>query len=293
MLSRTSSVSGSHGDQVRIALLHARLVALDDGHRALKLAAAWPRLVLQDQRAVGRDRQVLVARVDGGRRAGGQRGLLQDQARVTVEQGDLVLPRGHDPAVGQDVEVGIGNPRTRHIAVVEVGAPDLAARGRVGLGDEGPRRNRALGRWRLTPRDEKLAGAAVVDVRRCVVFHGAAPREDLVRSVEAASERGAGEHPAALRIGNLRAVDRRVIARRRQVLRAGQFLQVQAHVARKRTVGRDFVRGEPDLADAVLHLLLRDRPEQPIRCNRQQDKDDEPHQFEDARSSHLNPSRGR
>ena len=66
---------GMHGDQIRIALLHARLVALDDGHRALQLTAARPRLVLQEQRAVGRNRQVLEARVDGGRRAGGQRGL--------------------------------------------------------------------------------------------------------------------------------------------------------------------------------------------------------------------------
>ena len=266
-----------HGDQVRIALLHAGFIALDDGHRALKLAAARPRLVLQEQRAIGRDRQVLVARVDGWRWAGWQRGLPQDKAGIAVEQGDLVLPCGHDPAIGQDVEVGIGNPRTGHIAVVEVGAPDLAARGRVGLGDERPRRHRALGGRRLTARDEKLTGAAVVDVRRRVVLHGAAPREDLVRTVEAATERGAGEHPAALRIGKLRAVDRWVITRRLQVLRAGQFLRVLADVARKRTVGRDFVRGEANLADAVLQLLLRDRPEQPIGRNRQQGKDDEPY----------------
>jgi hypothetical protein len=97
--------------------------------------------------------------------------------------------------------------------------------------------------------DVQLAGLAVVDVRDAGVIIGAAPGVDRVRAVARAEEAGAGEEAAALRIGDLRAVQRRVVARRRDLLLAVQLLRVQADVARQRAVGRDLPRRQADLRD--------------------------------------------
>ncbi len=275
-----------HRDELRVRLLHALGGALDDRHRALQRAALGSRLVLQDQRAVGRDRQMLVVDVRRRRGAAGQRVVLQDLAAVAVDQHDLVRPGEGDVAVRQDVEVGVADPVARCVQVVEVGAPDLLAGGRVDLGEVGPGHVRVLQRRVLAADDVELARLAVVHVRDARIVVGAAPGVDAVRSVERAEETGAGEEPAALGIGDLGAVERGVIARRLDFLLACQLLCVQAHIAGQWPVGGDLVRRQPDLGGLLLDLGTDERPAQAPGDDSDHEQDCRPCQFEHSRFRH-------
>ena len=197
---------------------------------------------------------MLVVHVFSRCRPAGQAVVLQDQSGVAVDQHDLVRPREGDVAVREDVEIRVADPAARGVQVVEVGAPELLAGRRIGLGDEGPDHVRVVERRVLAADDVELARPAVVDVGDAGVVVGAAPGVDLIRSVERSGEGRAGKEPAALAVGDLRAVERRVVARCRDLLLAGQLLGVQADFTRQRAVCRDLVRCQTDLGDLPLDL---------------------------------------
>ena len=71
---------------------------------------------------------------------------------------DLVRPGEGDRAVVEDVQVGVADPAAGGVGVLEVGAPDLLAGGRVGLGDIRSGRHRPLGRREVPAHEEQLAG---------------------------------------------------------------------------------------------------------------------------------------
>ena len=218
----------------------------------------------------GATRQVLEARLRT-RRVPGRKGVpLEDEAGVRIDQRDVVLPREGDLAVRHDVQVDGGKPIARGVRVIEVGAPDLLAGGRVGLGDKRARGHQPLERGIGAAPDVELAGLAVVDVGRGLVVVGAPPGVYLIGTVEGAGERRAREDAAALAVGDFRTVERRVVAGRRQRLAAGQLLLVETEVAGQRAVRRDLVRGQADPVDALLDLRLNDRPQQAVGGNRKQ-----------------------
>ena len=66
-----------------------------------------------------------------------QRVVLQDQSGIRIEEDDLIRPGKRDRAVVEDVQVGIADPTAGNVGVVDVGAPNLFARGGVGLRDKG------------------------------------------------------------------------------------------------------------------------------------------------------------
>ncbi|MCG6860608.1 MAG: hypothetical protein LJE70_04925 [Chromatiaceae bacterium] len=197
-------------DEDGVGLLHALRHALDDRHRALEGASHRAHLVLEDEGAVGGDRQVLEAHVGGGRITARQGVVLEDQSRVPVDQHDPVRPGEGDVALLQDVEVRVADPVARRIQVVEVGAPDLLACGRVGLGHKGPDHVWVLGGRVLPADDVQLTRVAVIDVGDTGVIVGAPPGVDAVGVAARAEKARAGKEPAALAVGDLGAVQRRI-----------------------------------------------------------------------------------
>jgi len=96
---------------------------------------------------------MLEARVVDGRRPRRQRVEGEHPPRVLVEDRDAVGPGDEHIAVRQEVEVEVENrdPVARDIGVVEIGAPDLLPRGRVGLGDKRAGRDRTADLRKIAP----------------------------------------------------------------------------------------------------------------------------------------------
>ena len=154
--------------------------ALDHGESALSSFARGTQLILEDDRAVRRDGQVLEVRVVGRGRPGRQNCRAKDAARVAVEKRDVGRPGENDVPVRQEIEVLDRDPVAGDVDVVEIGAPDLAPRGRIRLGDERPRRDCAGDLRQIAAGEVQFVRLAAVDERDGLIAVEAAPGVDLV-----------------------------------------------------------------------------------------------------------------